>query len=212
MKEFFLHKYKDYSLSQLNDIVVRDKTYEASAVEAAKDLLKEKKEAYQSGLEVPVNPTYYKAVEIKDSDFTESLNYKPYFRTYSYRDFTTAFSLANLCVAIYEFLIYCSDESILGNNRGLLIIVVYNIAVLLNHSTYKLEHKRSNNYIGRSIHTITFTAIFLTEMLLYRYLVYSRVLDAGVVFYILLVFGVLFLEFIVSILKHILNLLKCPIF
>ena len=44
MKEFFLHKYKDYSLSQLNDIVVRDKTYEASAVEAAKDLLKEKKE------------------------------------------------------------------------------------------------------------------------------------------------------------------------
>lgn len=79
-----------------------------------------------------------------------SFQIKPFWETLSYREFLTAFSLALLLVAMFDFFDYV-DYGWIGKHTVELTLLSGFSILFVNHRLYKLEHGRSNNYIGRWI-------------------------------------------------------------
>jgi hypothetical protein len=96
----------------------------------------------------------------QQSESIDSLNLRPFLRTISYREFLTSLSLILLLTAIFAVMQFFA----FWLNMEYLIIVF--LSMPLNHIVYRIEHKRSNNFIGRILHDLIFTAIYLILLLI----------------------------------------------
>jgi hypothetical protein len=85
----------------------------------------------------------------EEPDLFISFDLQNFKRSFSYRDILTAACLALLFIAINELLLYYAGEESLENNYQEVAITFFILLLLANHSLYKLEHGRANNYIGR---------------------------------------------------------------
>jgi len=76
---------------------------------------------------------------------------RDFFRTLSFREFATAIALALLLIAIIFVIKYLGSSYWFEDHGELAVLLVGPIVVLMNHVLYRMEHRRSNNYIGRNI-------------------------------------------------------------
>jgi hypothetical protein len=142
---------------------------------------------------------------------------KDFVRTLSYREFVTSLSLALLLLAIYTLINYYSNEDWIGNNETALRWTAFSMILLLNHIFYKVEHKRSNNFIGRNFHDHIFLLLFVSLYKLRRLLYGSGLsLDVegigdAIVSVLLFIIFVMFFELAVAMLKRGLKLVRWQI-
>jgi hypothetical protein len=89
-----------------------------------------------------------------------SLTHRTFLRTLSYREFLSAFALSLFLVAIFYLIDFLSNGE---NNLGLSTFLSAVFCAIINHVWYKIEHRRSNDFIGRIIHTCIFIwTLFIT--------------------------------------------------
>src|SRR4051794_14025407 len=75
---------------------------------------------------------------------------REFFRTLSYREFITAFSLSLLLFAWIAVLQYLAHYDWYTDYATILFIMLVAIIFILNHVFYRREHRRANNFIGRN--------------------------------------------------------------
>jgi hypothetical protein len=90
----------------------------------------------------------------QQSESIDSLNLRPFLRTLSYREYTTSISLGFLSMAILAIL---EHYGFWLNSEYLIFIISF---MPIGHIVYKIEHKRSNNFVGRVLHDTGFIFIF----------------------------------------------------
>lgn len=152
------------------------------------------------------------------ADFiADSLSVKAFFRTISYRDGLTALTCCLLMEAFTQTSKYYSDETFFENWFTVIQITGFFLIVLANHVSYRFEHGRSNNFMGRAL----FDMFFLLSLSLTNFL-YLRITDqndligsadigeilGGMLGVAIVIFG---FEFLVSLLKYLLKYLRCPV-
>jgi hypothetical protein len=99
--------------------------------------------------------------KLKGRDFIDlTLGTKDFVRTLSYRDIWTSIALALLLSAINEIMDYYSLDDWINAKSNLLMGIFSLIVIAFNHILYKIEHKRSNNFIGRVLHDCVFLLCF----------------------------------------------------
>ena len=95
-------------------------------------------------------------------DVPDSFDAKSYFRTFRHREILSCISLALFLVAVRNTLnYYAADITWVREDENWLVLLSAFFLIVLNHAVYMLEHKRSNNFLGRSIHDCFFLAAFL---------------------------------------------------
>ena len=147
----------------------------------------------------------------QDRDLVDRvISRKDFVRTLSYREFATSLSLALLIIALHTLLDYYWDDW-LSNYEQVIKWSLFGILALMNHVFYKVEHKRSNNFIGRNFHDYIF---FLTYIALYwlKSFLYGSNLSFGVDgvgsaigILLALIIVVIVFELAISILKRVLT-------
>ena len=154
-------------------------------------------------------------VKARNRGLSDSFNARLFIRTLSYRDFLTPLSLGLLLLAMFQIVGYYGGEHWVENNILLIRSTLMASMIFLNHIVYRLEHRRPNNYIGRSIHTSIFLICFVSLYQLYFFLIglsHFGGMDPGIIgMLLMLVVFVMLFELIVALVKRILNLFKWQI-
>lgn len=214
MVKIFRKKYKNKSSVELRFIVDNPDKYNGEAVIAAQSILYDR----------TTNPKLERVVEVakKEKDLINplSLSLDDYKRAFSYRDVFTSITAAILLIASFKLIGYYSDEEFVEQHYSLLINLSVIIFLVFNHIIYKIEHSRANRYMGRVIHTSLTIVIAFIIALLYGFVfndsfsleltgdAFSGSILGVVVFFL----GILFLEFLFSIVKILLKLVRCQIY
>ena len=216
MDNYFLEKFKEKTKKELQSIVNNRSSYQSAAVSAATQLLNERKDE-QPLLETPVQSD--KKETNSKFGVSMSFDYKPFFRTLSYREILTSLSLALLYHAFHETLNYYSSERLFEGSLETIKIVIIIALFLVNHVYYKFENNRSNNFIGRSISDLMFMVFLILTRVSYEFFLdssYRLTFSGNVVGMSSMIFGVIILVFVfeslVAILKIILKYIRCRIF
>ena len=139
----------------------------------------------------------------KETDYSQVFNPKLFLRTFSYREVLSSFTLAVLNFTFIKVLKY-SDIHFSSLTVGFIMF----IPLTLNHVLYKIEHKRSNNFIGRNFQDyifLIFTLVISAIYVWYKENSYSS-FDPG--FIISFIFFALLFECLIALVKRILNLMK----
>jgi hypothetical protein len=89
-----------------------------------------------------------------------SFSTKFFFRSLSFRDFFTSICLVLLLIAIIDVINYYSDVLVSEQVGSFVKATAFFLAIPFNHILYRIEHKRSNNFIGRFIHDMIFVLLF----------------------------------------------------
>jgi hypothetical protein len=216
MEDYFYERFKYRSDRELQHIIDYRDGYQIEAVNAANRLLVERDS--QKSVQYVTENSVHKGVYNFDKS-NRSFDLIPFLRTLSYRDFLSIFTLVLLLMAYIELSFYCLGESNVQSLYG----PFRNIGVIgflwANHVLYKIEHKRFNNFIGRVLHTLIFIIMFLPIKIIHSYLVsdyytFSVSLSFGEMILLLVVsiIAITLFEFVLSILKYGLKLLKWQIF
>lgn len=195
---------------ELEYILENPENYSVEALSVAQEILKHRE---NNNFEIVQKPVY----RPEDDSATESFSVTSYFRSFSYRDILTALSTAMLLVSISAIMDYCTYSYENNPFRIWHTFLLFALVVLLNHSLYKKEHRRSNRYLGRIIQTymmIIFFAIIKS--------VSFSIIDIEIKMFpekedfLLILLGLLFLTFFVEIviglIRRFLNIIKCQIF
>lgn len=95
------------------------------------------------------------------TDILDSFSAKSYFRTFGRRDIFTCLSLALFLLALDETLDYYANLDWMGEHQNIVLGVSGLILMVVNHIFYSLEHKRSNNFVGRIIHDCVLLIVFM---------------------------------------------------
>lgn len=99
-------------------------------------------------------------------DFTTPFELRYFVNTFSYREIVSAFAMALCATAVQDILEYYSDGSWIGGNG--LDAVVAMALMLVNHAIYRIEHCRSNNFLGRNLHDLLFLIALGTVYMLIK--------------------------------------------
>jgi len=152
------------------------------------------------------------------ADFiANSLSSKVFFRTISYRESLTVLTYSLLLEAFIATLNYYGDERFIENWSRVIGITGAMLIILANHVSYRFEHGRSNNLMGRALFDMVFLLCFALINRAYLLIIgqSNQLIPAdigeilgGVVVMIVLIFA---LEFLVSLLKYLLKFLRCPV-
>mgnify|MGYP006999182309 CR=1 FL=1 len=218
MEQYFLQKYQNKTRDELQRIVANKGQYQPAAVSAAIQLLNENREKQ---IQLP-QEKITEQVNVEDSNFgtlSLSFDYRPFFRALSYREFLTTIAMALLFQAFFEIIDYYSSERFFENThkawKGYGILVVF----LANHILYRYEHRRSNNFIGRSLNDLLLIITLIFVRTTYEFILkgtYSISIDGsgvGLFFMILAILMFIFaFEVGVAFLKYLLKRLRCQIF
>lgn len=151
-------------------------------------------------------------------DILDSFSAKSYFRTFGNRDIFTCLSLALFLLALDEILDYYANLDWLGEHQNSVLGLSALILMVVNHIFYRLEHKRSNNFVGRVIHDCVLLIVFMlvakTIGLLKGGSLSFGVEDvaSSISMFILIFILLICLELIVAAFRRILNLLRWQIF
>lgn len=218
MEDYFFARFQRKTKIELQRIVNNPEQYRPEAVSAAIKLLDKKlSEEDHSIPDNGVPPT--KDVQLKADKLSLILDYSPFFRTLSYREFLTSISIALFGLAIIEIFDYYSDERFFIDTHRTWKLATIFFIFLVNHIMYRYEHKRSNNFIGRSINDLL---LFVSLMLLsisYKFMVGGTLdfrIDNPVLGSIILVTlttaGIFSFEIGLGFLKMLLKKIRCQIF
>ncbi len=157
-------------------------------------------------------------VEKEEIDLIDvTLNKKPFVRALSYREFATSFSLSLLLLALFRLLDYVATGNDLQYYQASLKQTLFFLILPLNHVFYRFQHKRSNNFIGRNLHDYIFILLLVALYKLERYIagidwsLQVNGLGSFIMFLILFVVSVMFVEAGVAVLKRCFKLLKWQI-
>jgi hypothetical protein len=218
MEDYFFARFQRKTKIELQRIIDNPEQYRSEAVSAAIKVLNKKlSEEDHSIPDNGVPPT--KDVQLKADRLSLILDYSPFFRTLSYREFLTSISIAFFGLAIIETINYYSDERFFRDTSTTWKLATIFFIFLVNHIIYRYEHKRSNNFTGRSINDLL---LFITLILLstsYKYLVGGTLefrIDNPVLGSIIIVTlttaGIFSFEIGLGFLKMLLKKIRCQIF
>jgi hypothetical protein len=127
----------------------------------------------------------------------DPLDPKPFLRTFSYREVLSAVMIATLLLAVRHTLSYLElyvSSIVLGIALFLMVIFL--------HVLYRLEHKRSNNFVGRMIHGSIYFAVFYVVVLT------SRWYSTGEVVHLDMGLGIILLWVVLAIIEGMVALLR----
>jgi hypothetical protein len=143
---------------------------------------------------------------------------REFFRTLSYREFVTAFSLALLLFALIAVLQYLAHyDWYTDYGAGLFVATVVTIFIL-NHVFYRREHKRANNFIGRNFadYLLLFTTWLIVEAVYFaRTGEFDTIIPAPGEYFtypILFILWVMIFELCLAGLKRVLIKIRCQVF
>jgi hypothetical protein len=137
-----------------------------------------------------------------------------FIRALSYRDFLSSMSLSLLMIATMELIDYYSIDDWIRENDDFLTGLSFITILPLNHVFYRLEHKRSNNFIGRVLHDFIFflCLLFLGRLKLFiaggRFSTSPEDIGSFVSMIFSFVFFAMFYEVMISIGKRVLRRYK----
>jgi hypothetical protein len=115
---------------------------------------------------------------MKGNNF-ENIGLRCFFRTFSYRELLSIFSLVFFLICLNYLEFFYPNAKIFTNTKyWLLEFFIFFIIMSINHIFYKIEHKRSNNYLGRIIMDVAF---FLTLHFLSNIIGFNRSLDIEII-------------------------------
>lgn len=219
MEDYFKNRFKSKSKQELQKIIDNKKGYRIEAVNAAISILDKRKYSDAPNIEVEEHKEKYINQDTDSQPMVYGLNPRPFIRTFSYRDILTSFSLALLLWSFIELINYYSDERLIRDIYGKLKLIGVASIVIANHIVYKIEHGRSNNFIGRSIHVMMFVLIVTIMIPVYKLLTESsysftfnlNLWDLFFTLFFMSAFIVLF-ETLLTLFKALLNLFKWQIF
>lgn len=218
MEDYFFARFQRKTKIELQRIVDNPEQYRPEAVSAAIKVLNKKlSEEEHSILDNATHQT--KEVQLKADRLSQSLDYSTFFRTLSYREFLTSISTALFGLAIIEIIDYYSSELFFRDTYTTWKLATVFFIFLVNHIMYRHEHKRSNNFLGRSINDLL---LFVSLMLLsisYKFMV-GGTLDfridnpvLGSIFLVTLTTaGIFSFEIGLGFLKMLLKKIRCQIF
>lgn len=219
MEAFFYNKLKHRHDRDLRVIVANKESYEPEAVNAAIALLNER-----AGNIVALIPPGLPgaAAPLRSMQAHDSLapfSFALFFKTHSYRDYLTAFSLSLFFIAFSELLKYYSNERWLEGNAGLFQSLGFLAAFLFAHILYKIEHGRPNNFVGRATMDVVMLFMLFLVGNTYAFLTggnhfhfSSTDFSTAVASFFIIGFSILVLEGILSMVALLLALIKCRIF
>ena len=200
MVEYYKNRLKKKSKEELEHIVQSHHGYERAAVKASIILLKE-----EHGISLPLPFEENSSITHQEDIYT----YKKYFKTFSYREITSAVVLSFLFFAVSNAISYLGTVPLVEVTRPWIMFFLIFLICVLNHSIYKKEHRRRNLFLGRILQDILTIFMFLVLWTSMNwFLGNSKSPDSGAIASVVLVviFGLLFIEAIVSILRRILTL------
>ncbi|WP_017734091.1 hypothetical protein [Nafulsella turpanensis] len=154
MVEYFKKRLKDKSRRELLDIVSNHGAFEYDAVKAAILLLDEN---YGESLPLPFEEKKVIIIKRKEDDLT----YRDYFRTFSYRELTSAVVLSFLFASVVQLLKYLNTVPVIEDNYTLIIFFLPVFICLLGHVFYKREHRRRNLFVGRLVQNLLTISCFV---------------------------------------------------
>lgn len=201
MIENYKEQLKDRPKEELELLVDSHVSFPKEAVKAAIELLKE-----DHGVKKTLPFKGRKLRRYEKDEFT----YQNYFKTFSYREITSALSLAFLFNAGLELLKYLREAPWINENFTLLALILAVAVFTVNHVIYKLEHKRRNFFLGRIMQNGLLLFAITFVMVLNNWLLGDGSLASRMSFS--LIFGfflfLLAIEIILSIFRRILTLFK----
>lgn len=218
MEEYYLNKYQSKTKIELQRIVDNKDHYQPEAVIAASKLLNHRlDDELPQILSDSVNES--KTASRNVDRFSLSFDYHPFFRTLSYREFLTSISIALFYLAVFEIIDYYSDEKYFEDSHVVWKWYTFVFVFLANHLMYRLEHRRSNNFIGRAINDL----FLLIPIIIFKYcytiimdISYDFSVDNSAIGVVLVVFFLPFFifgfEMGVGIVKFLLKKFRCQIF
>jgi hypothetical protein len=212
MSDFFYRNYQSKTCAQLENIIQEKDRYQRNAVKAAIRILNERNEtdyrltSVAKG-QIDTNHDLCQVSKTRhDKGFFEmAFNIKVFKTTIGSHDIFSWLALALFALSCLEILIFYSDESIMERHSGWIFFLVVFIVLISNHILFKIEHKISNNVLGRLIHDFCLIILFFLFRNFYNWLIKDYDL-----FYFDDIFALLFvvvlitftLEFFVAILKR----------
>ena len=218
MEDYFFARFQRKTKIELQRIIDNPEQYRPEAVSAAIRVLNKK--LSEEDHSIPDNGgNQTNEPPVKTDRFSQSLDYSPFFRTLSYREFLTSISIVFFGLAIIEIINYYSDERFFRDTSTTWKLATLLFIFLVNHIIYRYEHKRSNNFIGRSINDLL---LFITLIILstsYKYLVGGTLefrIDNPVLGSIIIVTlttaGIFSFEIGLGFLKMLLKKIRCQIY
>lgn len=142
----------------------------------------------------------------KETDYFQVINPKPFLRTFSYREVLSSFSLALIFFTVIKMLRYSGVEF-----STIAVGFMTLTPLIFNHVLYKIEHRRSNNFIGRNLHDYIFLVFILLISSLYTWYRESSYSPIDVSLIVSFIFMTFLFEGFLALLKRILNLMKWQI-
>lgn len=129
---------------------------------------------------------------------SENRELRYFFKTISYKEFLSIISLVFFTICLNYLEYFYPEARIFTNTKHwLLELFIFAIIMSTNHVFYKIEHKRSNIYIGR---IIIDNAFVLTFHIMSNLIGFYRYLDLKIIV-IFLIFIFLW-ELLISGIKH----------
>lgn len=217
MEDYFLIRFQRKTRIELQHIVDNQQRYRPEAVLAATKLLNEKLSDQLPILDEAAYPT--KDEKLKVDRLSLSFDYRPFFRTLSYREFLTSISIALFALAIIEIINYYSEERFFKYTHSTWKWSTILFVFLANHIIYRYEHKRSNNFLGRSINDLFLLVSLIVLATSHKSIVgstYNFRIENSVLGIIILVIvipmAIFSFEIGLGFLKMILKKIRCQIF
>lgn len=219
--DFFLARFKSKTIIELKTIIEGD-DYTPAAKEAAQIILKER--AALGPLDETVDevkspsalpPPIPSIPETKMG--IHPFNPMAYLRSWGKKDLMTHLCIGILWLAIYEFMLYYSNEPAIYPVVRNIGITLFGLTIILNSALYRRDHGKSNNYFGRCLSDSAFSLVFLILTLIYHSLIRDipnpLVGDPGDFLGLPLGLFILFMmvESIVSLFKYLFGFLKWQI-
>ena len=153
----------------------------------------------------------------EEPDLFVSFKLSLFIRALSYRDFLTSFSLVLLLLALFQLIDYYSYEEFLEHiDISSIRVILWIIFFILSHVIYKVEHNRSNNFIGRVMHDTIFIFVYALSNKLLWFLYGSHIThEVDISGTLTLILGILIsitlFEIVVAVVKRLLMLFKWQI-
>lgn len=150
--DFFLTRFRQRTNDEL-EIIVRtsDGTYSPEAVEAAVQILAERKNA---GVVLTTSSPGAEILEKKNTEKSKHIhpfNPLPYLKSFGLNDLLTLLSVGMFLQAIAQLSRYYNYEPDLRLTKIIILVSLLVFSILLTHILYKKDHKKANNYLGRCI-------------------------------------------------------------
>ncbi len=135
---------------------------------------------------------------------SKNIGLRYFFRTISYKEFLSILSLVFFIICLNYLEYFYPEARIFTLTKyWLLEFFIFAVIMSINHVFYKIEHNRSNIYIGRIIIDITF---ILTFHFMSNLIGFNRYLDFKIIV-VFLIFIFLW-ELIISGIKHFIRIIK----